>query len=126
MSELVETPWWSEYEDKPEPVPSRFQSLGEVEWSDESYQFDLTRVYVEDGTGNLFFADDIGCSCPTPFEDTTVDDLTPITRLQDWYDYVETRIVPNDPEDMYSSGTPTSSYDELEQLRRKIEEHLKK
>jgi hypothetical protein len=43
--------------------------VGEIEWSDASYQFDLTVVWRRKLDGQLFYADDSGCSCPSPFED---------------------------------------------------------
>lgn len=63
-----------------------------VEWSGESYEFDQTAVFESKETGMLFYADDTGCSCPIPFENTTFDDLTPITRLQDWIDHTVKRM----------------------------------
>lgn len=45
--------------------------LGEVEWYDEPYQFDLTGVWVDPETGRFFYVDDVGCSCPSPYEDVT-------------------------------------------------------
>jgi hypothetical protein len=41
--------------------------VGDVEWDDEYYQFNLTRVYREDD-GSFRWSDDSGCSCPMPFE----------------------------------------------------------
>lgn len=50
--------------------------LGEVDWDDEPYQFDMTAVW-RDADGGLYWADDSGCSCPSPFEDlTSISDLT--------------------------------------------------
>lgn len=50
--------------------------VGEVEWADESYQFDLTAVWRADD-GTLYWGDDSGCSCPSPFEDVgSVAELT--------------------------------------------------
>lgn len=40
-----------------------------------SYEFDTTVVW-EDAEGNLYWAHDSGCSCPTPFESyTSISDL---------------------------------------------------
>lgn len=110
MAKLVE-PGWNTSE------PTGYTSIADVEWDHESYQFNMTRVYVEDSTGRLFYAEDSGCSCPSPFEDTTVEELTPIDRLQDWYSHVEDRTY---------SGLPTSATDEAETARKAIETHLKK
>lgn len=70
--DLVEQGW-----ERPSPG---FTILGDVEWSGYSYEFDLTRVYRHDETGRLFYGDDSGCSCPTPFESKRVSDLVEITR----------------------------------------------
>lgn len=43
--------------------------LGEVEWSDECYQFDKTVLWEHPDTGKYYIASDCGCSCPSPFED---------------------------------------------------------
>lgn len=43
-------------------------AVGEIEWSEPNYSFDLTVLWkAEDGT--LYWGDDSGCSCPSPFED---------------------------------------------------------
>lgn len=69
------------------PAATEYTRIAEVEWDDESYEFNLTAVYRHED-GRLFVASDSGCSCPIPFDDTRESDLTPITRLQDWYDYI--------------------------------------
>lgn len=40
-----------------------------IDWSDACYQFDMTIAYYQPATGKFFWADDSGCSCPSPFED---------------------------------------------------------
>lgn len=59
-----------------------FETVGEIEWSDESYQFDLTVVWRRVADGQLFYADDQGCSCPSPFEDHGVNDLVEASMFQ--------------------------------------------
>lgn len=58
----------------PDPYyhPEQFglTTIGEVNWDDESYRFDLTAVW-RDASGALYWASDSGCSCPSPFEDIT-------------------------------------------------------
>lgn len=53
--------------------PEKFglKTVAEIEWSDESYQFDTTCVWVHPETGRWFVESDSGCSCPSPFEDFT-------------------------------------------------------
>ena len=36
-----------------------------------SYEFDMVVVWKEIKSGDLYWAADTGCSCPTPFEDYT-------------------------------------------------------
>lgn len=112
---LVEARWGSDQ-------PSDYEEIAEVEWREESYEFDLTRVYQHRATGDLFYAEDSGCSCPSPFEDTQVSDLQPITRMQDWYDHVAARTVASDPDQeyQYPGPTPPSAIDQAEAARRAI------
>lgn len=42
-----------------------------IDWSDGYYQFDMTLAYYQPSTGKFFWADDSGCSCPSPFEGFT-------------------------------------------------------
>lgn len=67
-------------------------TVGEVEWGDGCYSFDLTVVWRDTTTGALYYADDSGCSCPTPFQDTGRDDLTLIDRPQTLIDHINERI----------------------------------
>ena len=64
------------------PEKYGLRTIGEVEWSDGCYQFDLTVIWQDTTTGVVYYADDSGCSCPSPFEDTGRDDLTVIDRPQ--------------------------------------------
>jgi hypothetical protein len=56
--------------------------VGEIEWTDGCYQFDRTVLWVtEDGT--LYWGNDSGCSCPSPFEGyKSFDQLTSGTKWQ--------------------------------------------
>lgn len=65
--------------------------VGEVEFSSGSYEFDTSVVWRDVETGALYYADDSGCSCPSPFQDTGRDDLKKIGRTQDLIDYFEGR-----------------------------------
>lgn len=57
-----------------DPQDSNLTMIGEIEWSDGSYQFDLTVVWKRED-GRFVYAEDSGCSCPSPFEDTRYSDL---------------------------------------------------
>jgi hypothetical protein len=68
--------------------PEKFDltPIGEIEWSSGSYEFDLTVVWRHED-GRLFYANDSGCSCPSPFENyTSLDDLTEITDVSEFQD----------------------------------------
>lgn len=53
------------------------ESVADLEMVGESYQFDLVAVW-KNMKHEFFWAQDSGCSCPTPFENH---DLTSIERL---------------------------------------------
>lgn len=54
-----------------------------------SYDFDDIILFRHIETGVLYYADDSGCSCPTPFERyETLDDLTVLDHSADsWHDF---------------------------------------
>jgi hypothetical protein len=74
-----------------DPASFGLETIGEIEWSDGSYQFDLTVVWRRTD-GVFVYAEDAGCSCPSPFEDTTPADLIEIASLADFTSHLETRI----------------------------------
>lgn len=41
--------------------------IGEIEWNNYSWEFDLTGVW-KTKRGEYWIGDDSGCSCPSPFE----------------------------------------------------------
>ena len=51
------------------------QTVGEIDWDNEHYQFNLTVIWRHKDTGALYLADDSGCSCPSPFERLENDDV---------------------------------------------------
>lgn len=64
--------------------------VGTLDYSSGSYEFDYTCVWVDEDR-NLYYADDSGCSCPAPFEDTGKNDLTK-TDLRGLRDHLMGRI----------------------------------
>jgi len=50
------------------PEKSGLEIVGEVDFG-ECYEFDKFVVWREKDTGRLGYAQDCGCSCPSPFED---------------------------------------------------------
>lgn len=61
--------------------------IGEIDWSDGNYQFDLTVVWRKED-GSFVYGEDSGCSCPTPFENMDAQDLIKIESLQNFQDYL--------------------------------------
>lgn len=47
-----------------------------------SYSYDMFVIWKRLEDGRLFYGTDGGCSCPTPFEDMAVGDLTPVTTIE--------------------------------------------
>lgn len=64
-------------------APEKFglTTIGEIDYSTGCYEFDLTVVW-RDAPGQLYYGDDSGCSCPSPFEGQGMDDLTPCTPAE--------------------------------------------
>jgi len=50
--------------------PHKFglEAVGDIEWGEPCYSFDTT-IVRRDKDGQMYYADDSGCSCPSPFED---------------------------------------------------------
>ena len=61
------------------PVDEHLTKIGEVDLAEPDYSFDLLAFWVRKRDGQLLYATDSGCSCPTPFEDTKVRDLRETT-----------------------------------------------
>lgn len=47
-----------------------FELIYALEWDNEAYQFNLTGLWKRTSDGTLWMANDSGCSCPTPWENT--------------------------------------------------------
>ena len=75
--------------------PEKFglRPVGEAEFSSGGYEFDTTVVWQDVETGALYYADDSGCSCPSPFEADSRATITRIERMQDLIDHLEERKV---------------------------------
>lgn len=61
------------------PAQFGLEIVGDAEWADEPYRFDLTVIW-KNSDGEYLVASDSGCSCPEPFEEYTKDDLTVMSR----------------------------------------------
>ena len=57
--------------------PEKFglTTVATIDYSSGSYEFD-TRVVWKDKYGHFFTARDSGCSCPTPFEDYSLENIS--------------------------------------------------
>lgn len=66
----------------------KYETLENIEWRYESWEYDQTEIYRRRSDGALFHASDSGCSCPMPFEYVTEADLKPIRTMQDFQDLV--------------------------------------
>jgi len=69
------------YDDDAYYQPEKFglKIIGGLNEPDLCYEFNELVVWQHED-GRVFFAQDSGCSCPSPFEDyTSLEDLTPVT-----------------------------------------------
>jgi hypothetical protein len=73
--------------------PEKFglTTIGEIDWSSGSYEFNLTVVWKRNADGTFVYCEDSGCSCPSPFEDEGVDDLREIGSLSEFQEHCATR-----------------------------------
>ena len=59
-----------------DPEQLGLQTVGEISFDDDSYQFDMGVVWWHPEQRRFYYAEDSGCSCPSPFEDfTTIESL---------------------------------------------------
>lgn len=77
----------------PYSTPEKFGliTVGEIDFSDGCYNYDTTVVLRRVSDGVFFHLSDAGCSCPSPFEDTKLSDLTEITSLHDFKEFLYSR-----------------------------------
>lgn len=55
--------------------------VGSIDWLMEAYGFDMTVVWRDKETQQLYYLDDSGCSCPSPYEDVDSKEmLTEVTK----------------------------------------------
>jgi hypothetical protein len=49
------------------------------------YEFNMLGLWRETSTGKMYWAQDSGCSCPTPFDDYCgVSNMTPLANVYDY------------------------------------------
>ena len=58
------------WDNNPYYNPEKFglEIVGEFDWSEPDYSFDMCVVFKE-ARGRYWIGEDAGCSCPAPFED---------------------------------------------------------
>lgn len=105
---------------RPDPYydPEHFglEPVATIDFSDGYYQFDYLAVWREKETGRLFYAEDSGCSCPSPFEGiSSIADLTPVGSPDEIYSRVAFRI-----EDSYYDSEKSRLKAELLDLKSKF------
>lgn len=72
------------------PEALGLEVIDDIDFSSGEYEFDMTVVWkLPDGT--FAYADDSGCSCPAPFEDIGLADLTHLTSLAEFKTHLEYR-----------------------------------
>lgn len=69
------------------PAEADLEIIGVLDGPGLSYSYDLLVVWLS-GEGDLYWGCDAGCSCPTPFESFTFEDLHPLT-LDTYAEFVE-------------------------------------
>lgn len=63
-----------------DPAKFGLTTIGEIDWSSGSYEFDLTVVWKREADNKFVYAEHCGCSCPAPFEDIGIEDLTVLRK----------------------------------------------
>lgn len=63
------------YEDNPyyHPESHGFETIAELEFSNGDYQYDTIVVWYRKEDDSYWYAVDSGCSCPTPFEECSIE-----------------------------------------------------
>lgn len=101
-----------------EPKDFGFEMFDEINDDHASYSFDDFVIFKRILDGALFYAQDSGCSCPCPFENTTVGDLIAINDLKQLEIAID-EYRGDDPE--YQRCTA----DRKQEVLRKVKDYLK-
>ena len=64
-----------------EEVEKFLTFIGEVQVDEQEWNFHLVAFWIRKSDGQVLWAEDSGCSCPSPFEDTLVSDLRETSLL---------------------------------------------
>lgn len=90
-----------DYEVNPYYAPEKMglEILGSFDWTNEQWQFDYFVLWREKETGNLYYGEDSGCSCPDPFAGRRIEDLHPVYAWSDLDTLFVERMGAEAPED---------------------------
>ena len=71
--------------------PERFglSIVAAIEDEDANYTFDTIVVWRSNETGKLYWAHDSGCSCPIPFDEYSLDNITPLGNVKELKDFMD-------------------------------------
>lgn len=58
--------YYSSVYDSPESV--NWETIGEVNWWEDSWSYDLTVLWRDKSSGTFYWGSDTGCSCSRPFD----------------------------------------------------------
>lgn len=107
-----------------QPEQFGLEIVGTISWDDEAYQFNFTVVWKDPKTGELFYATDSGCSCPSPFENYTErEKLTPIADFQAFHGWLTERVREVQADDYYTSeATKARVEGDMVRLLQKVRE----
>lgn len=100
--------------------PEKFglEQVAEIDFSDGYYQFDYLVVW-KDKDDRLYYAEDSGCSCPSPFETFTRETVTPVVEWEEIISRLHHRVA---EEGEYArSGIGI----EIDALKRKLREEFR-
>lgn len=85
------------------PEAYGLEVIATLDYYEPNWSFDMVVVWRSDD-GRLFYGIDSGCSCPSPFEDWKVDDLTEFNNALEMADVIkgiEYREVSDDDIDLW-------------------------
>ncbi len=107
---------WFNIQDTPEKFG--LTTVGTIERGG-SYEFDTFVVWLQKDTGRVLYAQDAGCSCPTPFDDVGVDDTTEVTGAT-WGEFVDALKKHGSHGHYYDDGYDPENDPDITQLLAKV------
>lgn len=98
------------------PEKHDLELVGEVQWDEPCWSFDLTVVWFERYTGTFYWDSDSGCSCPSPFENVLSKDDLEKGTFHEAADALQARMQ-EQPEDTLSDEAPGEVVDLIGRMR---------